>query len=104
MRPISRATQSIHPAYTDLLLYDMGEGVADNRPVFEAGTRDWCTAALGHWTGVEGRWPHIFPARWPRPKSRRSLWHNGEAEAARKKYRAMPKLDCDALDPFLEFL
>src|SRR5262249_18639852 len=37
--------QVIH-AYTDLLLHDMGEGLADGRPDFLAGPRDWRTPPL----------------------------------------------------------
>ena len=33
-------------AYTDLLLHDMGEGLADHRPEFKAGGRDWRTQPL----------------------------------------------------------
>ncbi|CAN0337325.1 unnamed protein product, partial [Phaeothamnion confervicola] len=37
--------QVIHP-YTDLLLHDMGEGLADGRPDYLAGPRDWRTPPL----------------------------------------------------------
>ena len=33
-------------AYTDLLLHDMGEELADGRPDFKAGPRDWRTPPL----------------------------------------------------------
>src|SRR5690606_16590449 len=36
------SNQRIHP-YTDLLLHDMGEGLADNRPDFLANGREWRT-------------------------------------------------------------
>jgi CxxC motif-containing protein (DUF1111 family) len=39
------ANQVIRP-YTDLLLHDMGEGLADNRPDYLAGGRDWRTSPL----------------------------------------------------------
>jgi len=39
------ANQTFH-AYTDLLLHDMGEQLADGRPDFEAGPRDWRTPPL----------------------------------------------------------
>ena len=37
--------QRIHP-YTDLLLHDMGEGLADNRPDFLATGSEWRTQPL----------------------------------------------------------
>ena len=39
------ANRTIHP-YTDLLLHDMGEGLADGRPDFDASGRDWRSAPL----------------------------------------------------------
>jgi CxxC motif-containing protein (DUF1111 family) len=39
------ANQTIH-AFTDLLLHDMGEGLADDRPAFTATGREWRTAPL----------------------------------------------------------
>lgn len=40
------AQQTIH-AYTDLLLHDLGEGLADDRPEYEADGREWRTAPSG---------------------------------------------------------
>src|SRR5262249_10261826 len=51
--------QTIRP-YTDLLLHDMGEGLADNRPAFDATGREWRTPplwGLGLISKVNG---HIF--------------------------------------------
>jgi len=39
------ARQAIRP-YSDLLLHDMGEGLADGRPDYRAGPRDWRTPPL----------------------------------------------------------
>ena len=39
------SNQTIHP-YTDLLLHDMGEELADDRPDFEADGREWRTPPL----------------------------------------------------------
>ena len=39
------ANQDINP-YTDLLLHDMGEGLADGRPDFEATGKEWRTPPL----------------------------------------------------------
>jgi CxxC motif-containing protein (DUF1111 family) len=53
-------------AYTDLLLHDMGDGLADGRPDFLAGPRDWRTPPLwgiGLSAQVNGS-THLI-ARWP---------------------------------------
>ena len=39
------ANQTIYP-YTDLLLHDMGEGLADDRPDYLANGREWKTPPL----------------------------------------------------------
>src|SRR6185503_15991992 len=39
------SNQMIHP-YTDLLLHDMGPGLADDRPDFKASGREWRTPPL----------------------------------------------------------
>ena len=40
------ARQKIYP-YTDLLLHDMGEALADNRPDYRANGREWRTLPCG---------------------------------------------------------
>ncbi len=52
------SNQLIYP-YTDMLLHDMGEGLADNRPDGEAGGTEWRTApALGHRPYRNSERPH----------------------------------------------
>ena len=49
--------------YTDLLLHDMGEGLADNRPEARATGREWRTrAALGHRDDRDGQRAYPLPA------------------------------------------
>jgi len=96
------AGQVFHP-FTDLLLHDMGEGLADGRPDFEAGGREWRTPplwGLGLIETVSGhnRLLHDGRARGP---AEAILWHGGEAAAAREAFRAMPRTDRDALIRFL---
>ncbi|MEZ7956696.1 MAG: di-heme oxidoredictase family protein [Rubritalea sp.] len=44
--PIRSLTdQTIHP-YTDFLLHDMGDGLADHSPDYEASSKEWRTAPL----------------------------------------------------------
>lgn len=102
-------TQSIKP-YTDLLLHDMGEDLADDsgdaaptgasdRP----GASEWRTPPLwgtgllavinGH-TGLlhDGRAATVLEA---------ILWHGGEAEATKQRVMKLPAKDRDALVAFV---
>jgi CxxC motif-containing protein (DUF1111 family) len=91
-------------AYTDLLLHDMGDALADGRPDFRAGPRDWRTPALwglGLSQTVNGSTAMLHDGR-ARNATEAILWHGGEAEPAREIFRNMPKADRDALVKFLE--
>jgi CxxC motif-containing protein (DUF1111 family) len=97
------AGQTVH-AYTDLLLHDMGEGLADGRPDFQAGPRDWRTQplwALGLSSTVNGSSAMLHDGR-ARNAAEAILWHGGEAQASREAFRNMPKADREALVRFLE--
>lgn len=48
--------------YTDLLLHDMGEGLADHRPDFEADGREWRTPPLWGIGLTQSKWSQFFPA------------------------------------------
>jgi len=91
-------------AYTDLLLHDMGEALADGRPDFSAGPRDWRTPALwglGLSQIVNGSTAMLHDGR-ARNAAEAILWHGGEAEPAREIFRNMPKSDREALLKFLD--
>jgi CxxC motif-containing protein (DUF1111 family) len=97
------AGQTVH-AYTDLLLHDMGEALADGRPDFQAGPRDWRTQplwGLGLSTTVNGSSAMLHDGR-ARNATEAILWHGGEAEVSREAFRGMPKSDREALVKFLE--
>lgn len=97
--------QTIRP-YTDLLLHDMGEGLADHRPVFAAGGRDWRTPPLwgiGLVFKVNGHTCFLHDGR-SRDLAEAILWHDGEAKAAREAFRTFPQTDRDALIAFLQSL
>jgi len=97
--------QIIHP-YTDLLLHDMGEGLADGRPDFRAGPRDWRTAplwGLGLSHVVNGNDTLLHDGR-ARNIAEAILWHGGEALASQEAFRNMPKLEREALIAFLRSL
>ena len=74
------ANQTIHP-FTDLLLHDMGDGLADGRPDFEANGREWRTpAVVGYRTRGRGQRPHVLPARRARAEFKRGdpvAWRRG---------------------------
>ncbi len=99
------SNQTIRP-YTDLLLHDLGEGLADNRPVFEASGRDWRTPPLWGIGLVSKVNAHTFFLHDGRARnlSEAILWHGGEAESAREMFRTIPKSDRNALIAFLESL
>jgi len=99
------AKQAIRP-YSDLLLHDMGAGLADGRPDFRAGPRDWRTPplwGLGLSATVNGNAAMLHDGR-ARSISEAVLWHGGEAEPSRETFRALPKADRDALIAFLNSL
>ncbi len=92
--------------YTDLLLHDMGEGLADNRPEARATGREWRTPPLwgiGLTRRVSGHTQFLHDGR-ARSLLEAILWHGGEAQTARDAVVTMPKPDRDALIRFLESL
>jgi CxxC motif-containing protein (DUF1111 family) len=99
------SNQTIRP-YTDLLLHDMGEGLADHRPVFDAGPSEWRTPplwGLGLAMKVDGYAFYLHDGR-ARNLAEAILWHGSEAQASRDKFSALPKSDRQALTRFLESL
>ncbi|MEM7241335.1 MAG: di-heme oxidoredictase family protein [Pseudomonadota bacterium] len=92
--------------YTDMLLHDMGDGLADNRPEARATGREWRTPPLwgiGLTENVSGHTQFLHDGR-ARNLLEAILWHGGEAEEQRDKVITMPKSDRDALIEFLESL
>jgi CxxC motif-containing protein (DUF1111 family) len=91
-------------AYTDLLLHDMGEELADGRPEYRAGPRDWRTPplwGLGLSGAVSGSTALLHDGR-ARSVTEAILWHGGEAQASREFFRGLPAPDRDALVTFVE--
>ncbi len=92
--------------YTDLLLHDMGEGLADNRPEGRASGQEWRTPPLwgiGLTRTVSGHDYYLHDGR-ARSLLEAVLWHGGEAKAARDTVADMPPDDRAALIRFLESL
>ena len=97
--------QRIWP-YTDLLLHDMGEALADHRPDFAANGRQWKTPPLwgtGLIKDVNGHTRLLHDGR-ARGVLEAVLWHGGEAEEARQHLLNMHKDERDALVRFVESL
>jgi len=93
-------------AYTDLLLHDMGEELADGRPEFMAGPRDWRTAPLwgiGLSQQVNGSTHFLHDGR-ARNVLEAILWHGGEAKKARDSFASMLKDERDAVLQFVNSL
>lgn len=92
--------------YTDMLLHDMGEGLADNRPEGEASGSEWRTPPLwgiGLTETVSGHTLFLHDGR-ARNVTEAILWHGGEAEAARDKFTRLSKQDREALLAFVNSL
>ncbi len=97
--------QTIRP-FTDLLLHDMGPDLADNRPDFLANGREWRTAPLwgiGLVRTVNGHDNLLHDGR-ARGFTEAILWHGGEAEKSREKFKNLSKSDRESLIKFLESL
>jgi CxxC motif-containing protein (DUF1111 family) len=99
------ADQEIHP-YTDLLLHDMGPGLADGRPDFEATGQEWRTPPL--W-GI-GLVDDIAGSRFLLHDGRAAsieeaiLWHGGEGADAATAFREAAIEDRRRLVAFVEAL
>ncbi|MEO0894014.1 MAG: di-heme oxidoredictase family protein [Pseudomonadota bacterium] len=92
--------------YTDMLLHDMGPGLADNRPEARATGREWRTPPLwgiGLTEEVSGHTYFLHDGR-ARSLLEAILWHGGEAQSQRDAVVEMPPEDRAALIAFLESL
>jgi CxxC motif-containing protein (DUF1111 family) len=99
------SNQVIHP-YTDLLIHDMGPGLADGRPDFQASGSEWRTAPLwgiGLVFTVNGHTRFLHDGR-AYSLQEAVLWHGGEATRARDRFTHLAKPDRDALLAFLQSL
>lgn len=92
--------------YTDLLLHDMGDGLADHRPEGDATGREWRTPPLwgiGLTATVHEEANFLHDGR-ARTLMEAILWHGGEAAATRERVVDMEKTDRENLIRFLESL
>lgn len=97
--------QTIWP-YTDLLLHDMGEGLADGRPDYLASASEWRTPPLwgaGLNSRVNGNSFFLHDGR-AQSIEEAIVWHGGEAEKSQKQFIALPATDRQALIQFVQSL
>lgn len=94
--------QTIRP-YTDLLLHDMGPGLADGRPDFQATGNEWRTPPLwgiGLIETVNDHTNFLHDGR-ARNLLEAILWHGGEAQTAHDRFINLP---ADLREALLRFL
>lgn len=97
------SNQEIRP-YTDLLLHDMGEGLADNRPDFLADGQEWRTPPLwgvGLIQTVNGHQFLLHDGR-ARNIEEAILWHDGEGASSTNKFKELDKEDRQRIIQFIE--
>ena len=94
---------AFHP-YTDLLLHDMGSGLADGRPEFSADGREFRTAPLwGMGARLRAGERFLHDAR-AADSEQAILWHAGEAEMAQQAFIQLNQGQRASLLHFLEQL
>ena len=99
------SNQIIYP-YTDMLLHDMGDGLADGRPDFLADGREWKTRPLwgiGMSELVNGHTHFLHDGR-ARNFEEAILWHGGEAELSVDQFKHLASEDRASLISFLKAL
>ena len=97
--------QKIYP-YTDLLLHDMGPGLADNRPEFLANGSEWRTPPLwgiGLIPVVNGHSQLLHDGR-ASSVEEAILWHDGEARSSKLGYVDLTEEEREALIFFVNSL
>ncbi|KZB55559.1 di-heme oxidoredictase family protein [Thalassospira xiamenensis] len=92
--------------YSDLLLHDMGDGLADHRPEADASGTEWRTPplwGLGRAQEIDPRAGYLHDGR-ARSILEAVLWHEGEAKPARDAVTFLPSSDRSKLLAFLKSL
>lgn len=99
------SNQKISP-FTDLLLHDMGPGLADDRPDFLASGSEWRTPplwGLGLVPVVNGERFMMHDGR-ARTFEEAIMWHGGEGQAAADAFSTLDGPERDELIAYLEAL
>jgi CxxC motif-containing protein (DUF1111 family) len=100
--------QTIRP-YSDLLLHNMGDGLADKLVEGQANGNMWRTAplwGLGYTEKVLGASAKVGYLHDGRARNliEAVMWHDGEGAASRQRFEKLSKADRDALLTFLKSL
>jgi CxxC motif-containing protein (DUF1111 family) len=92
--------------YSDLLLHDMGAGLADNRPDFGAGGSEWRTQPLWGLGLIQTVNGHNYLLHDGRARSilEAIMWHGGEADASKNNFSELNAAQRQAVISFLESL
>lgn len=100
-----KIVSSISP-YTDLLLHDMGENLADNRKEFNATGNEWRTAPLWGIKDYLKQSPNPTLLHDGRANSiiEAIVWHGGEAEKSKQAFMGLSKKERTSLINFVESL
>jgi CxxC motif-containing protein (DUF1111 family) len=93
--------------FSDFLLHDMGEELADGRVEFMASESEWRTAPL--WglalhEKINKEKPRLLHDGRARSFQEAILWHGGEAKNSKENYMNLPKEQREKLIKFLEEL
>ncbi len=93
---------SVNP-YSDLLMHDMGEALADN--MGNAQSAEWRTAPLwGLSSQAQNPEQHYLHDGRARSLLEAIVWHGGEAEQAKQAFMALPAAQRDDIIGFLQSL
>jgi len=101
--PVDALKNQLIWPYTDLLLHDMGPGLADGRPVAEASGQEWKTPplwSLGLIPVVSKHTRYLHDGR-ARNLEEAILWHGGEAEAATLAFMNLTKAEREHVLKFI---
>ncbi|WP_445363996.1 di-heme oxidoredictase family protein [Microbulbifer sp. ANSA003] len=104
--PLEELRGKVIRPYTDLLLHDMGEGLADNLTISAEYNREWRTPplwGLGVNSAVNGHSNLLHDGR-ARSIEEAILWHGGEAAESQQNYIDLSASERNSLLKFLQSL
>ncbi|MBS9777366.1 MAG: thiol oxidoreductase [Gammaproteobacteria bacterium] len=94
--------------YTDLLLHDMGDGLADNRQEYSANGNEFRTAPLwgisSYAQNLQSKTPFYLHDARAATLEEAILWHGGESEKSKQLFMELPKKDRSTIISFLKQL
>lgn len=90
--------------FTDLLLHDLGPGLADTMPEPGAAAAEWRTAPLAGISEAIARDTGLLHDGRARSVAEAIAWHGGQAEGAAKRFSALPPREKAALIAYVSKL